>query len=57
MQSLWQNANLKQQILLLSYLGHCLEASFGKIIQYNCKNFLSGCPNETFFEYGFYKCK
>lgn len=35
--------------------GHCLEASFGKIIQYNCKNFLSGCPNETFFEYGFYK--
>lgn len=35
--------------------GHCLEASFGKIIQYNCRNFLSGCPNDTFFEYGFYK--
>lgn len=35
--------------------GNCLEATVGKLIEYSCKNFLSGCPNDTFFDYGFYK--
>lgn len=35
--------------------GNCLEATVGKVIERTCENFVSGCPNDTFFDYGFYK--
>lgn len=35
--------------------GNCLEATVGKVIERTCENFVSGCPNATFFDYGFYK--
>lgn len=34
--------------------GNCLEATVGKVIEHACENFVSGCPNATFFDYGFY---
>lgn len=42
---------------LIIYIGNCLEATVGKVIEHNCENFVSGCPNDIFFDYGFYKCK
>lgn len=44
-------------LTLIIYIGNCLEATVGKVIERTCENFVSGCPNNTFFDYGFYKCK
>lgn len=57
MQFLCHSVILKLQKKLIIYIGNCLEATVGKVIEHTCENFLSGCPNETFFDYGFYKCK
>lgn len=42
---------------LIIYIGNCLEATVGMVIEHNCENFVSGCPNDIFFDYGFYTCK
>lgn len=39
-------------------LGTCMElAGSGTLNQYNCSNFINGCPDKAYLSYEVYQCK